>query len=154
MINEFRTKWQLWPKNVITQILQSLYNFISTLDGIGSAEESKSRRTPEELDLEGFIDISDQKENENWSHFLVKESIGVAICKYCQRKFKTVITNIHLYTERIRQAQRYFTSYNTLILSSVGWEGQKMTLTVWDIIYTYYIKCKPRSRVVPICFWS
>ena len=24
-------KWQLWPKNVITQILQSLYNFISTL---------------------------------------------------------------------------------------------------------------------------
>ena len=32
MINEFWTKWQLWPKNVITQILQSLYNFISTLD--------------------------------------------------------------------------------------------------------------------------
>ena len=31
MINEFWTKWQLWPKNVITQILQSLYNFISTL---------------------------------------------------------------------------------------------------------------------------
>ena len=31
MINEFWTKWQLWPKNVITQKLQSLYNFISTL---------------------------------------------------------------------------------------------------------------------------
>ena len=33
MINEFWTKWQLWPKNVITQILQSLYDFISTLEG-------------------------------------------------------------------------------------------------------------------------
>ena len=31
MINKFWTKWQLRPKNVITQILQSLYNFISTL---------------------------------------------------------------------------------------------------------------------------
>ena len=31
MINKFWTKWQLWPKNVITQILQSLYNLISTL---------------------------------------------------------------------------------------------------------------------------
>ena len=33
MIDKFWTKWQLWPKNVITQILQCLYNFISTLDG-------------------------------------------------------------------------------------------------------------------------
>ena len=32
MIYEFWTKWQLWPKNVITRILQSLYNFISTLE--------------------------------------------------------------------------------------------------------------------------
>ena len=32
MINEFWTKWQLWPKNVINHILQSLYNFISTLE--------------------------------------------------------------------------------------------------------------------------
>ena len=31
MINELWTKWQLWPKNVISQIFQSLYNFISTL---------------------------------------------------------------------------------------------------------------------------
>ena len=81
------------------------------IDGIGSAEESKSRRTPEELDLEGFVDISDQKENENWSHFLVKESIGIALCKYCQRKFKTVITNIHLHTERISEGLFYFIKY-------------------------------------------
>ena len=27
----FEKKWQLWPKNVSTHILQSLYNFISTL---------------------------------------------------------------------------------------------------------------------------
>ena len=27
----FEKKWQLWPKNVISQIPQSLYNFISTL---------------------------------------------------------------------------------------------------------------------------
>ena len=32
MINGFWTKWQLWPKNVITQIRQSLYNSISTLE--------------------------------------------------------------------------------------------------------------------------
>ena len=32
MIDKFWTKWHLWPKNVITQILQSLSNFISTLD--------------------------------------------------------------------------------------------------------------------------
>ena len=33
MRDKFWRKWQLWPKNVITQILQSLYNFIiSTLD--------------------------------------------------------------------------------------------------------------------------
>ena len=31
MIHEFWTKWQLWPKNVTTQILQSLYYLISTL---------------------------------------------------------------------------------------------------------------------------
>ena len=31
MINEFWTKWQLWPKKVIKQILHRLYNFISTL---------------------------------------------------------------------------------------------------------------------------
>ena len=31
MINEFWTKWHLWTKNIITHILQSLYNFISTL---------------------------------------------------------------------------------------------------------------------------
>ena len=31
MINEVWTKWQLRPKNVITQIFQSLYYFISTL---------------------------------------------------------------------------------------------------------------------------
>ena len=30
-VNEFWTKWQVWPKNVITQIFQSLYNFIFTL---------------------------------------------------------------------------------------------------------------------------
>ena len=98
-------------KKKLLLLLQSLYNCISTLDGIGSAEESKSRRTPEELDLEGFVDISDQKENENWSHFLVKESIGIALCKYCQRKFKTVITNIHLHTERISEGLFYFIKY-------------------------------------------
>ena len=32
MRDKFWTKWQLWPKNVITQILQSLYNLISTLE--------------------------------------------------------------------------------------------------------------------------
>ena len=32
MINEFWTKWQLWPKNVITQILQRLYYLIFTLE--------------------------------------------------------------------------------------------------------------------------
>ena len=32
MINEFWTKWQLWPKNVIIQILENLYNFISALE--------------------------------------------------------------------------------------------------------------------------
>ena len=32
-INEFWTKWHLWPKNVITQILKGLYNFIFTLAG-------------------------------------------------------------------------------------------------------------------------
>ena len=31
IINEFRTNWLLWPKKVITQIIQSLYNFIFTL---------------------------------------------------------------------------------------------------------------------------
>ena len=31
MTDEVWTKWQLWPKNVITQILQSLYNFIFIL---------------------------------------------------------------------------------------------------------------------------
>ena len=29
--DKFRRKWQLWPKNVITQLLQSLYNFVSAL---------------------------------------------------------------------------------------------------------------------------
>ena len=29
--DKLRRKWQLWPKNVITQLLQSLYNFISAL---------------------------------------------------------------------------------------------------------------------------
>ena len=32
MINEFATKWQLLPKNVIAQILQSLYNFNPILE--------------------------------------------------------------------------------------------------------------------------
>ena len=40
MINEFWTKWQLWPKNVITQILQSLYNFISILACLGNDAEA------------------------------------------------------------------------------------------------------------------
>ena len=31
IINEFWTKWQFWPKKVITQILLRLYNFVSTL---------------------------------------------------------------------------------------------------------------------------
>ena len=31
MIDEFWKKWQLWPKNVIIQMLQSLHYFISTL---------------------------------------------------------------------------------------------------------------------------
>ena len=31
MINEFWTKWQLWPKNAITHTLQCLYNLIYTL---------------------------------------------------------------------------------------------------------------------------
>ena len=31
MNNEFWTKWQLWPKNVISLIFLSLYNFISPL---------------------------------------------------------------------------------------------------------------------------
>ena len=30
--DELLRKWQLWPKSVIKQVLQSLYNFISTLD--------------------------------------------------------------------------------------------------------------------------
>ena len=38
MNNEFWTKWLLWPKNVIAQILQSLYNFISTLEGGANPE--------------------------------------------------------------------------------------------------------------------
>ena len=32
MIKEFWKKWQLWPKNVINQILQSMYALIFTLD--------------------------------------------------------------------------------------------------------------------------
>ena len=32
MINEFWTKWLLWPKKVISQILQILYYLISTLE--------------------------------------------------------------------------------------------------------------------------
>ena len=39
----FEQKWQLWPKNVIIQTLQSLYNFISTLvseDNVLDAEKA------------------------------------------------------------------------------------------------------------------
>ena len=49
MINECWIKWQLWPKNVISQILQSLYNFISILGstsfllGNGSSNGGSSR---------------------------------------------------------------------------------------------------------------
>ena len=32
------TKWQLWPKNVITQILQSLCNFVFTLESHASGD--------------------------------------------------------------------------------------------------------------------
>ena len=32
MRDKFWKNWQLWPKNVITQIFQSLYNFIFALD--------------------------------------------------------------------------------------------------------------------------
>ena len=39
MNNKFWTKWQLWPKNVIAQILQSLYNFISILANVHGAEK-------------------------------------------------------------------------------------------------------------------
>ena len=31
-----KKKWQLWPKIVIIRILQSLYNFISTLGGFST----------------------------------------------------------------------------------------------------------------------
>ena len=43
IINKFWTKWQLWPKNDITQILQSLYDFISTLD---NSDENQNCTTP------------------------------------------------------------------------------------------------------------
>ena len=54
---EFWTKWQLWPKNVITQILQRLYNFISILvlkeNVISLLQEVRS---PALLELEATAD--------------------------------------------------------------------------------------------------
>ena len=42
-----------------------------------------------DLDQEGYVDVSEKKiKKEIWSHFLVNEILGVAICKYCLRKFK------------------------------------------------------------------
>ena len=46
MINEFWTRWQLRPKYVITQILQSLYNVISTLDENGRVIEEGPEPKP------------------------------------------------------------------------------------------------------------
>ena len=44
-----------------------------------------------ELDKEGFVDISEKKQRKDlWVHFLVNETIGVGICKYCLNRFKLV----------------------------------------------------------------
>ena len=46
MVNEFWTKLQLWPQNVITQILQSLvHNFISTLASSSSISSKPKNLT-------------------------------------------------------------------------------------------------------------
>ena len=65
LINEFWTKWQLWPKNVINQILQSLYNFffdtrkrqrpINPAPPLGSLEEDVIEEEREEIGNEEMV---------------------------------------------------------------------------------------------------
>ena len=73
-------------------------NDIDENDYVSTGVESKTDN-PEfianrlkDLDQEGYVDVSEKKvKKEIWSHFLVNEILGVAICKYCLRKFKLVI---------------------------------------------------------------
>ena len=67
MTNEFCTKWQLGPKNVITQIIQILSNFYPTLgSGSGSTERTQfqSDSTIKGV-ISSFVEVEEYKKKGN-----------------------------------------------------------------------------------------
>ena len=84
MINEFLTKWQLWPNNVITQILQSLYNFISTLANPDWKPPQESKefinalrgQATKEVETLAILDEEKLENNPLYSSLTALENVG------------------------------------------------------------------------------
>ena len=64
MMNEFWTKWQLWPINVITQIFQSLYNFISILAATKHKEKTPQNSKIPKKDVESDRPMTQSRREE------------------------------------------------------------------------------------------
>ena len=66
MVNKLWTKWQEWPKNVITQIFQSLYNFISTLERNGETAKLSQMVSFTMNNINHKIELKGFKEKDAW----------------------------------------------------------------------------------------